>query len=84
MSKAAHGMRAVYAIRKNNLRALVGPASRFESQQELAAALGKSPAYLSQMIGKKPIRNITEASAREFEQKLDLPAQALDVAEPAE
>jgi len=83
MAKAVSRLRAVYSVRKNNLRALVGADSRFVNQRELAAALGKSPAYLSQLIGKKPIRNITEAPAREFEQMLGLPVGALDVAEPA-
>lgn len=66
--------------RRNNLRAMVGEGKPFSSQVDLATALGVTDSYLSQLIGPKPIRRITETTARKFEYRLKLKAGVLDVA----
>lgn len=71
-------MAALYAVRRNNLRALIG--KRFATQAELASALTVGDSYLTQLIGRKPIRRMTEVTARKFEYKLGLKAGALDIA----
>jgi hypothetical protein len=67
------------ANRRNNLRRLVGEGKRFGTQAGLAAAIGVTESYLSQLIGHKPIRRVTETTARKFEYKLDLRSGSLDV-----
>lgn len=67
-------------VRRRNLRALVGDGRRFATQLDLATALGVTDSYLSQLIGHKPIRRVTETTARKFEYRLKLAAGALDVA----
>lgn len=73
---------ALHNRRRNKLKDVLR--KRFDSQQELALALGLTPSYLSQIIGKNPIRQMTEDTARSFEQKLKLPAGFLDTAEKCE
>lgn len=72
---------AVGAVRRNNLRALVGNGKRFSTRVELAQALQRDDSYLTQLIGPNPIRKITENTARKFEWLLGLPVGALDKAE---
>ena len=69
-------MQSVYAIRRDNLRALVrewgGPTS-------MAKKLGHTNgSYLAQLIGPNPSREISEKVAREIEVKLALPVGWLD------
>jgi hypothetical protein len=69
-------MQSVYAIRRDNLRALVkewgGPTS-------MAKKLGHTNgSYLAQLIGPNPSREISEKVAREIEGKLALPVGWLD------
>lgn len=64
--------------RRNNLRALVGDDKRYKNKAELASTLGVSESHLSQMIGPKPIRRVTETTARKFEYKLGLRTGSLD------
>lgn len=73
-------LKTAAVTRRNNLRALVGDGKRFPTQVDLAAALGVTDSYLSQLIGHKPIRRVTETTARKFEYKLRLVTGALDVA----
>jgi hypothetical protein len=61
--------------RMANLRAL---AARYDQQADLAAALGITPSYLSQLIGPRPSRGISERTARTFERKLSLVYGILD------
>lgn len=72
-------LNTVGMIRRNNLRGLVGAGKRFTTQTELANTLGHTDSYLSQMIGPKPIRRVTETTARKFEYKLGLPTGSLDL-----
>lgn len=69
---------AVGFNRRNNLRSLVGEHCRFKTQTDLAQELGVTDSYLSQLIGPKPIRRVTETTARKFEYKLKLRTGALD------
>ena len=69
-------MKSVYALRRENLRALMrewgGPTS-------LAKKLGHSNgSYLAQLIGPHPSREVSEKVAREIEGKLALPVGWLD------
>jgi plasmid maintenance system antidote protein VapI len=48
------------------------------TQADLAQRLGWSEAYVSQLVGRRPIRWITEATALELERALGLPEGALD------
>jgi hypothetical protein len=73
-------MKTLYNVRRNNLRALIGEGKRFALAADLATALKFTPTYLSQLIGPKPRRRITETSARNFEKKLRLEQGSLDVA----
>lgn len=73
-------LKAVGLHRRNNLRAMVGEGKAYATQVDLANALGITDSYLSQMVGPKPIRRITETTARKFEYRLKLKAGALDVA----
>ncbi len=58
-----------------NLRAL---AARYEQMADLAKDLDWSPSYLSQLIGPKPSRAISERTARQVELKLGLDQGVLD------
>lgn len=71
-------MAAVGATRRNNLRRLIGPGQRFPTQSEMAQALGITEGYLTQLIGHRPIRKVTEPTARKFEYKLGLRTGSLD------
>lgn len=63
--------------RRTNLRSL---ASTY-GWTELAKRLGyRQPSFLVQMAGPNPTREVTEKSARRFEQELNLPEGSLDVA----
>lgn len=74
----AAALDAVFAARRANLRLL---AARFDGTSQLAAKLNlRHPSYLSQLIGPNPQRNVSERTARLFEQRLDLPAGWLDMA----
>ena len=75
-------MRKLSEVRRDNLRRIVDLKG---GGTKVAALLGyRSPSFLSQQIGPKPTREITEKSAREYETKLDLPAGTLDREEPVE
>lgn len=66
----------VFQNRRANLKALI---VQHEGATPLAKALGYgSPSYLSQMVGPKPSRQITEKVARQIERKLLLPQGWLD------
>lgn len=69
-------MKSVYALRRENLRALMrewgGPTS-------LAKKLGHTNgSYLAQLVGPHPSREVSEKVAREIEGKLVLPLGWLD------
>lgn len=69
-------MADLYEIRRHNLRALIAK----HGNGEVAKAAGyPSPSYLSQMVGKKAKRGITERSARRIETAMLLPIHWLDV-----
>jgi hypothetical protein len=69
-------MRKITEVRRDNLRALV---AREGGGAKVASRLGyRSASFLSQQIGPKPSREITEKTAREYEAKLGLPEGALD------
>lgn len=69
-------MRKISEVRRDNLRALV---AKRGGGTKVAAQLGyRSASFLSQQIGPKPSREITEKSAREYEQKLGLQEGELD------
>jgi len=72
-------LRTAAVNRRNNLRALVGEGQRFPTQIDLAASLCVTDSYLSQLIGRKPTRKVTETTARKFEYRLQLVAGSLDV-----
>ena len=55
-----------------NVRTL---AARYETQTDLAVALGMTKSALSQLIGPNPIRDISERMARKFEKRLRLARQ---------
>lgn len=74
-------MDAVYHARRENLRLL---AAKYEGQHTLADKLDITRSYLSQLIGKTPTKNISEATARGFEAKLALQAGFLDIARGAQ
>lgn len=58
-----------------NLRAL---AARYEQMADLAKDLDWSPSYLSQLIGPRPSRAISERTARQIELRLGLDQGVLD------
>lgn len=63
------------SVRRDNLRALIAE----HGASNLASQLGyTNPSFLSQMAGPRPIRDITEKTARRFEAKLGLPKGYLD------
>lgn len=63
-------------IRRENMRALIDK----HGAGKLAKKLGyKQPSFLSQMCGPNPTREITEKSARNYEEALKLPEGYLDV-----
>lgn len=69
-------MKTIYEIRRANLRQLVkdwnGPAN-------LAAKLGyKTASFLVQMTGPRPVREVSERTARQVEARLGLPPGWLD------
>lgn len=62
-------------IRRERLRQLI----ERQGATKLSTTLGyKQPTFLSQMTGPNPTRDITEKSARKFEQKLGLKEGYLD------
>jgi hypothetical protein len=68
---------AVFDIRRANLRLLAdscGGPSLLAAKLQLA-----HPSYLSQLIGPNPQRNVSERTARTYEEKLGLSAGWLDV-----
>jgi hypothetical protein len=68
-------MADLYSIRRHNLRALIAK----HGNGEVAKAAGyPSPSYLSQMVGKKAKRGITERSARRIETAMLLPLHWFD------
>lgn len=69
-------MAALYTARLCNVRAL---ASKEGGSVALADRLGFDQAWMSQLIGKNPSRNITERTARKIETKLALPLGSLDL-----
>lgn len=69
-------MAALYTARLCNVRAL---AANNGGPVALAAKLGWDQAWMSQLIGKNPSRNITERTARKIETKLALPIGCLDL-----
>lgn len=63
-------------IRRTNLRALIG---QHGGVSRLSEKLGySSPSFLVQQAGHNPSREVTEKSARRFEQKLGLEPGTLD------
>ena len=65
----------IYTIRKNNLQMLL----RDRTARSIADALGyKGSSYISQMVGRKANRPITEVTARRLEQALGLSDRWLD------
>lgn len=58
-----------------NMRSL---AARYPQQGDLADALKWTPSYLSQLIGPRPSRPISERTARSVERKLGLAEGILD------
>lgn len=65
----------IATIRRDNLRTLCN----IHGTSALSRRLGyRSPSFLSQMVGPKPAREVTEKSAREFEQRLEMPEGTLD------
>lgn len=71
-------LNALGALRRNNLRKLIGPEGKYPTQAEMAQALGVTEGYLTQLIGHRPIRKVTEPTARKFEYKLGLRTGSLD------
>ena len=68
-------MSDLYSIRRENLRALITK----HGNGEIAAAAGyPTPSYLSQMVGTKSNRGVTEKTARRIEEALRLPVHWLD------
>lgn len=66
----------VFATRRKNLRALI---RQHEGATNLAKLLGySSPSYLSQMVGPRPSRQVTEKVARQIEGRLRMPGGWLD------
>jgi hypothetical protein len=64
-------------IRKQNLRKLIND---YEGMNKLASELGLSRgAYLSQLLMEKPIRTISEKTARKWERKLELDEGWFDI-----
>lgn len=62
--------------RRENLRRLIEDA---DGPKNLAAKLGyANPSFLVQMAGPHPTREVTEKTARRFEEKLGLPDGSLD------
>lgn len=69
-------LKALRETRKRNLLALAG---QYGGNTKLGRALGYSNgAYLTQLIGKRPRRSISETTARRVEMKLRLPPGWLD------
>lgn len=63
-------------IRRTNLRNLI---EQHGGVSRLSEKLGyNSPSFLVQQAGPNPTREVTEKSARKFEQKLGLPVGVLD------
>jgi hypothetical protein len=60
---------------KENLAAL---AAKYGGQTELAKKVGKSKAWISQLIGKNPKRPVGDVAASKIEKKLGLPEGWLD------
>lgn len=69
---------ATSSTRRTALRQLIGEGCPYPTQVDMCRALGITESYLSQLIGPKPVRRITETTARKFEYKLRLPVGALD------
>jgi len=76
---AALLMARVVAARRRNLRALIGPGLRFETSVQMSKEVGVTKSYLHQLFGPKPIRKVSEATARKLEMLLKLPLGSLDV-----
>lgn len=75
---ATKALAAASTVRRNNLRRFVGPFKRFATLADMAASLHVSASRLTQLIGIRPIRRVTEVTARKFEYLLGLPAGTLD------
>ncbi len=67
--------KAVATRRLANVRTL---AARYDTQVDLAVALGLTKSGLNQLIGPNPIRPISERMARRFEKRLRLAPDTLD------
>lgn len=66
----------VFTTRRKNLRDLI---RQHEGATNLAKLLGySSPSYLSQMVGPRPTRQVTEKVARQIEGRLRMPGGWLD------
>jgi hypothetical protein len=69
-------MRTIYDTRRDNLRALIG---QWGGPTSLARKLGHSNgAYIAQLAGPRPTRQVSEKVAREIEATLSLPAGWMD------
>ncbi len=67
--------KAVAARRLANVRTM---AARYDTQVDLAVALGLTKSGLNQLIGPNPIRPISERMARKFEKRMRLAPGTLD------
>jgi hypothetical protein len=66
----------IYAVRRRNLRQVI---VQYEGATNLARRLGyTSPSFLSQLVGPRHNRQITEKVARHVEDRLSLPLGWLD------
>lgn len=69
-------MRTVYDIRRENLRTL---ARQWGGPTSLSRKLGHSNgSYLAQLIGPNPSRDVSEKTARDIENRLQLPTGWMD------
>lgn len=73
-------LKPVYDTRRANLRAL---AALHNGPKALGKLLKVSAAYMNALAGPNPSRNITEQTARKFEQRLKLAPGWLDMTRAA-
>lgn len=70
--------KAIRDIRRLRVENLLRLIEHFGSAAELARKLAVTSAYITQLCGPNPIRDIGEAAARDMERKLDLKSGWLD------
>jgi hypothetical protein len=69
------GLEQVRRLRIENVRRLM---AQFDRQTDFAKAIAQSEAFVSQIAGENPSRNIGEALARDIERCIGLPQGWLD------